>query len=140
MPTEAMAEGIRAVRWPGRLQLLGPGPLTARLPGRRVWLDGGHNRGGAMAISAEMARHAPFDLIFALTRTRWIRDVLGPFAPLVRKAHTIPLYGHPHHDRTDGHPLGNRDAANGHADQHRHGNINGNSHSHGDPVADHGRG
>ena len=101
VPAEAMAEGIRAVRWPGRLQLLGPGPLTARLPCRRVWLDGGHNRGGAMAISAEMARHAPFDLIFALTSTRWVRDVLGPFAPLVRKAHTIPLYGHPHHDPRD---------------------------------------
>jgi dihydrofolate synthase/folylpolyglutamate synthase len=83
------------------LQLLGPGPLTARLPGRRVWLDGGHNRGAALAIAEQMAGRAPFDLIFALTRTRRITDVLGPLSSLVRKAHTIPLPGHPHHDPRD---------------------------------------
>ena len=99
--TEAMAEGLRSARWPGRLQLLGPGPLTAKLPGRRVWVDGGHNRGASLAIAAQMAGRAPFDLIFALMRTRRISDVLGPLAPLVRKAHVIPLPGHPHHDPRD---------------------------------------
>jgi dihydrofolate synthase/folylpolyglutamate synthase len=98
---DAIAEGMTSATWPGRLQLLGPGPLTARLPGRRVWLDGGHNRGGALAIARQMAGRAPFDLIFGLTRTRWIKDVLGPFAPLVRKAHTIPLPDHAHHDPRD---------------------------------------
>jgi dihydrofolate synthase / folylpolyglutamate synthase len=98
---EALTQGIKSAHWPGRLQLLGRGPLTARLPGRRVWLDGGHNRGAALAIAAEMAGRAPFDLIFALTRTRRITDVLGPLAPLVRKAHAIPLPGHPHHDPRD---------------------------------------
>jgi dihydrofolate synthase/folylpolyglutamate synthase len=99
--SDAIAEGMTSATWPGRLQLLGPGPLTARLPGRRVWLDGGHNRGGALAIARQMAGRAPFDLIFGLTRTRWIKDVLGPFAPLVRKAHTIPLPDHAHHDPRD---------------------------------------
>ena len=98
---DAIAMGMQSARWPGRLQLLGPGPLTARLPGRRVWLDGGHNRGGALAIARQMAPFAPFDLIFGLTRTRLIRDVLGPLAPLVRKAHTIPLPDHAHHDPRD---------------------------------------
>ena len=50
---EAMAEGIRSARWPARLQLLGDGPLTALVPGRRVWLDGGHNVDAGLAI----ARH-----------------------------------------------------------------------------------
>ena len=98
---DAMARGLESAHWSGRLQLLGPGPLTARLPGRRVWLDGGHNRGAALAIASQMADRAPFDLIFALTRTRRIADVLGPLAPLVRKAHTIPLPGHEHHDPRD---------------------------------------
>jgi dihydrofolate synthase/folylpolyglutamate synthase len=98
---EAMAEGLKTARWPGRLQLLGPGRLTAKLPGRRIWVDGGHNRGASLAISKQMAERAPFDLIFALMRTRRISDVLGPLAPLVRKAHTIPLPGHPHHDPRD---------------------------------------
>jgi dihydrofolate synthase/folylpolyglutamate synthase len=97
----ALAKGLETAKWPGRLQLLAPGPLTAKLPGRRIWLDGGHNRGGALAIARQMADLAPFDLIFALTSTRRISDVLGPLAPLVRKAHTIPLPGHPHHDPRD---------------------------------------
>jgi dihydrofolate synthase/folylpolyglutamate synthase len=50
---EAMAAGIRAARWPARLQLLGAGPLTALVPGRAVWLDGGHNPDAGLAI----ARH-----------------------------------------------------------------------------------
>ena len=101
IPSSAIAAGLTTARWPGRLQLLGPGPLTAKLPGRRVWVDGGHNRGASLAIAKQMADQAPFDLIFALTRTRRITDVLGPLAPLVRKAHTIPLPGHPHHDPRD---------------------------------------
>jgi dihydrofolate synthase / folylpolyglutamate synthase len=98
---DALAEGLQSAQWPGRLQLLGPGPFTAKLPGHRVWVDGGHNRGAALAIAKQMSDRAPFDLIFALTRTRRISDVLGPLAPLVRKAHTIPLPGHPHHDPRD---------------------------------------
>ena len=101
VPVEAMADGLESARWPGRLQALGPGPLTVKLPGRRLWVDGGHNRGAALAIAAQMAERAPFDLIFALMRTRRISDVLGPLAPLVRKAHAIPLLGHPHHDPRD---------------------------------------
>ena len=101
LPIEAMAQGLESAHWPGRMQLLGPGPLTAKLPGRRVWVDGGHNRGASLAIAKQMADRAPFDLIFALMRTRRISDVLGPLAPLVRKAHVIPLPGHPHHDPRD---------------------------------------
>jgi dihydrofolate synthase/folylpolyglutamate synthase len=71
------------------------------LPGRTVWLDGTHNADAAQAVAAAMAGKAPFDLIFGLTRNRRIADVLGPFAPLVRKAHTVPLAGHDHHDPRD---------------------------------------
>ena len=47
---EAMAEGILKSRWPGRMQLLGSGPLTALVPGRKVWLDGGHNPDAGTAL------------------------------------------------------------------------------------------
>ena len=53
---EAMAKGIRAACWPARLQLLGEGPLTALVPGRRVWLDGGHNVDAGLAIAAFFRR------------------------------------------------------------------------------------
>jgi dihydrofolate synthase / folylpolyglutamate synthase len=48
---EAMATGIRAAKWPARLQLLRDGPLTALAPGRKVWLDGGHNLDAGLAIA-----------------------------------------------------------------------------------------
>ncbi len=98
---EAMAEGIRRARWPGRLHELGPGPLTARLPGRTVWVDGAHNAAAAQALAAAMAPHAPFDLIFGLTRARKVSEVLFPLAPLIRKARVVPLPGHDHHDPRD---------------------------------------
>lgn len=53
---EAMAAGIRAARWPARLQLLAEGPLTALAGNRKVWLDGGHNVDAGLAI-AEFFRH-----------------------------------------------------------------------------------
>ncbi len=48
---EAMAHGIRTARWPARLQLLGPGPLTALAAGHKLWLDGGHNPDAGAAIA-----------------------------------------------------------------------------------------
>ena len=101
IPDEAMAQGISAARWPGRLQLLGDGPLTAALPGKRVWVDGGHNRNAATAIATAMADRAPFDAIFALGANRRVADVLGPVAPLIRKVHAVPIAGHAHHDPRD---------------------------------------
>ena len=98
---DAMAAGIRAARWPARLQQLGPGPLTALVPGRTVWLDGGHNADAAQAIVRAMADKAPIDLVFGLMANRRIADVLGPLGPLVRKAHVVPLGGHDHHDPRD---------------------------------------
>ena len=98
---EAMAKGIRNARWPARLQVLGPGPLTDRLPGRTVIVDGGHNADAAQAVARALAGRAPIDLVFGLTRARKIADVLFPIAPLVRKALTVPLPGHDHHDPRD---------------------------------------
>ena len=98
---EAMAEGIRAARWPARLQRLGEGPLTALVPGREVWLDGGHNADAAQAVARALAGKAPVDLVFGMMANRQIGDVLGPLAPLVRKAQIVPLPGHDCHDPRD---------------------------------------
>jgi dihydrofolate synthase/folylpolyglutamate synthase len=98
---DAFIEGLGAARWPARMQLLAPGPLTALLPGQRIWLDGGHNHEAAMAIAEAMKRRAPFDLIFALLKNRRVEPVLGPLAPLVRLAQVVPIPGHEHHDPRD---------------------------------------
>jgi dihydrofolate synthase/folylpolyglutamate synthase len=96
--SEAMAGGICAARWPARLQRLREGPLTALVPGREVWLDGGHNADAAQAVARSLAGKAPLDLVFGLMANRNVADVLGPLAPLVRSAQVVPLTGHASHD------------------------------------------
>lgn len=98
VPVHAIAEGIRNAHWPARLQTLGLGPLTARLPGRDILVDGGHNAEAARAVTVAMAPRAPFDLVFGLMGNRNVADVLFPLAPFVRKAFIVPLKGHEHHD------------------------------------------
>ncbi len=95
---DAIAEGIRAARWPARLQRLSPGPLTALVPGRAIWLDGAHNADAAAALAIALADKAPMALIFALMANRNLHDVLGALAPLVAEAHIVPIPCHAHHD------------------------------------------
>ena len=84
---EAMAEGIRAARWPARLQLLGEGPLTALVPGRRVWLDGGHNVDAGLAIARYFGSRHPGE-----RRDRWPESAdtaTGPGSSPGRRIHLI---------------------------------------------------
>jgi dihydrofolate synthase / folylpolyglutamate synthase len=52
----AVEKGLRTVEWPARLQRLSNGPLIDLAPkGAEVWLDGGHNPHGAVAVARAMA-------------------------------------------------------------------------------------
>ena len=48
-----MAEGLRAVRWPARMQRLTAGPYgeAARAADAELWLDGGHNPHAGRALA-----------------------------------------------------------------------------------------
>ena len=48
LPEAAIAEGLRAVRWPARMQRLTAGPFAeaAKAADAEIWLDGGHNQIG----------------------------------------------------------------------------------------------
>jgi dihydrofolate synthase/folylpolyglutamate synthase len=51
----AIAEGVARAEWPARMQRL-TGRLAALLPaGWELWLDGGHNAGGGVAIAQHLA-------------------------------------------------------------------------------------
>lgn len=51
----ALAAGVTKARWPARLQALTGGPLLSELPdGIDIWLDGGHNAGGAAVIGEQI--------------------------------------------------------------------------------------
>ncbi|MDP3677193.1 MAG: folylpolyglutamate synthase/dihydrofolate synthase family protein [Novosphingobium sp.] len=86
---EAMAEGIRAARWPARLQLLGSGPLTAMAPDRRVWLDGGHNPDAGEAI-ARYFGDRPIHLIVGMLANKNPKAIMEPLSLASLTAVPIP--------------------------------------------------
>jgi dihydrofolate synthase/folylpolyglutamate synthase len=91
---EAMAHGIRDARWPARLQLLGDGPLTALVPGRKVWLDGGHNPDAGEAIAKFFAGTRrpgldPGPLVAGLALPDCVDEASGPGSSPGRRIHLI---------------------------------------------------
>lgn len=112
----AMADGIRNARWPARLQLLGEGPLTALVPGRRVWLDGGHNPDAGAAIAeffgasigenpnANSAQAEPVEasaqrihLIIGMLEAKDPGAIVGPMRDHLRSVSVVPAPGHEAH-------------------------------------------
>lgn len=101
--TEAMAQGIRSARWPARLQLLGPGPLTALAPGRQVWLDGGHNRDAGLAIAQFFGGGTarPVHLIIGMLANKDPGSIVAPLADRLLSLSVVPAPGHDAHPPED---------------------------------------
>jgi len=87
---EAVREGLRAVRWPGRLE------LVSRRP--NVWLDGAHNPQAAEALAAYLttlsARRGCLPqgrviLILGMMRDKDRRGVLAPLAAVPGVSHLV---------------------------------------------------
>ena len=93
---EAMAKGLRAAKWPARLQLLGKGPLTALAPGREVWLDGGHNADAGLAIGRHFARQ-PVHLVIGMLANRYPAAILGPIEGRLLSVTAVPIEGSDSH-------------------------------------------
>jgi dihydrofolate synthase/folylpolyglutamate synthase len=92
---QAIAAGIRAARWPARMQLLGDGPLTRLVPGTPVWLDGGHNRDAGLALAnvleeRELAPH----LVLGMIAGKDPGALLDPLHRLVESITLVPVPGH----------------------------------------------
>lgn len=58
LPETAIAEGLRAVQWPARMQRLTAGPYAdaARAADAELWLDGGHNPHAARALAEALVQ------------------------------------------------------------------------------------
>jgi dihydrofolate synthase/folylpolyglutamate synthase len=97
VPAAAYERGMLAVDWPARMQRLSSGPLVERLPaGAELWLDGGHNVGGAMAITASLAEleervPRPLVLITGLLATKDADGFLACFGDLARHVFAVPV-------------------------------------------------
>ncbi len=82
---EAIVEGIATATWPARLQRL-RGKLAQGLPkGWELWVDGGHNPGGAaaMAVHFDHWSDAPIHLIVGMKKAKDTTESLRPLLPLV---------------------------------------------------------
>ncbi|HLT01427.1 MAG TPA: folylpolyglutamate synthase/dihydrofolate synthase family protein [Geminicoccaceae bacterium] len=92
----AIAQGLRTVEWPGRLQRLTRGPLLELLPPSwELWLDGGHNPAAAEALATSLngADPRPLHLVVGMLTTKDEAGFLRPLAPLARSLHTVPVPG-----------------------------------------------
>ncbi|WP_374395265.1 folylpolyglutamate synthase/dihydrofolate synthase family protein [Sphingopyxis sp.] len=95
----AIASGVSAAFWPGRMQKLGPGPLTALVPGsREIWLDGGHNPDAGDALARALNGRLPFHIVCGLLRNKDAMGFLSPFADHIASFQAVPIPGHEHHD------------------------------------------
>ena len=90
---EAMAEGIRAARWPARLERLAPGPLTGN---REVWLDGGHNPSAGAMLGAHF-KGQRLHLIVGMLEAKDPKALTGPLGDNLASLTVVPVPGHDHH-------------------------------------------
>jgi dihydrofolate synthase/folylpolyglutamate synthase len=94
---EAIAEGLRLVEWPARLQRLTRGPLVALLPpGGELHLDGGHNESGGAALAdwaSRLGDGMPLDVVLAMRATKAADAFLAHVAPHVRRLRCLSYAG-----------------------------------------------
>ncbi|MGX7925304.1 bifunctional folylpolyglutamate synthase/dihydrofolate synthase [Tsuneonella sp. HG094] len=96
---EAMAMGIRAARWPARLQLLADGPLTALAPGHAVWLDGGHNPDAGIAIGRHFSNQfgGPLHLVIGMLANKNPQAIVAPLEGRIASLSAVPVPGSESH-------------------------------------------
>ncbi len=93
---EQIAKGLKNVTWPGRLMHLKKGELFNRLnTNQELWLDGGHNVGGAEvladALQAMTGDNKPLVLILGAYANKDMKGYLRQFKTLAPTIFTVPL-------------------------------------------------
>ena len=89
IPIAAIADGLRHIDWPARLQLLRRGPLVDAVPPDwELWLDGGHNplAGEILGDVAAGWHDRPLYLVVGMMNTK---DAAGFIAPLAKHARAL---------------------------------------------------
>ena len=93
----AIEAGIAGADWPARMQNLSSGRLLPLLPpGSELWLDGGHNVAGGLAIAAALAEleeraPRPLVLVVGMVGTKDTDGFLACFSDLARHVFTVPV-------------------------------------------------
>jgi dihydrofolate synthase / folylpolyglutamate synthase len=93
---EAMADGLRHIEWPARLQRLARGPLVDSMPpGWELWLDGGHNPGCGEALGEVVSgwRDRPLHLVTGMLNTKDAAGFLRPLAGYAKALQAVTIPG-----------------------------------------------
>jgi dihydrofolate synthase/folylpolyglutamate synthase len=96
LPPEAIAEGLRRIEWPARLQRLTRGPLVEMMPaGWELWLDGGHNPGAGVILGDFAAgwHDRPLYLVVGMMNTKDAAGFLAPLAPHAKALAGVTIPG-----------------------------------------------
>lgn len=93
---EQIATGLKNVTWPGRLMPLKRGELFDRInASQELWLDGGHNIGGAEVLADALQTMAsdnkPLVLILGAYANKDMKGYLQQFKTLAPMIFTVPL-------------------------------------------------
>ena len=94
----AFTAGVESAAWPGRLQPLTRGALSApvRAAGGEVWVDGGHNGQAATALARALndmqrRREAPTIAIIGMRARKEADSFVGALAGAVDRVIAVPL-------------------------------------------------
>lgn len=99
IPESAIAEGLKTVSWPARLQRITEEPFTGWAPeGAEIWLDGGHNPGGAVVLARTLAdleerSSKPLHMICGMLSTKDVSGYLEAFSGLAARFTAVPIPG-----------------------------------------------
>ncbi|MCV0425669.1 MAG: bifunctional folylpolyglutamate synthase/dihydrofolate synthase, partial [Roseibium sp.] len=94
---DVVAQGLRSVNWPGRLQPVMQGQLLDLCPpGAEVWVDGGHNPAAGISVAQFMGEQEeriprPLYLVTGMLTTKDPVGFFRPFDGLVRHVGTVPI-------------------------------------------------
>ncbi|MCT8330093.1 bifunctional folylpolyglutamate synthase/dihydrofolate synthase [Albidovulum sediminis] len=81
--------------WPARMQRLTRGPLVDAAGTCELWLDGGHNPAGGVAVAATLARMPakPTHLVLGMLNTKDIAGYLRPVAAQAQSLTAVSIPG-----------------------------------------------
>ncbi len=95
-----LAQGLKDVEWPARLQRLLQGPLVAQLSAQpqaawELWLDGGHNEAAGLRLAESLAdmTDEPLHLIYGMMNTKAADRYLQPLAVRASSLRAVTIPG-----------------------------------------------
>ncbi len=92
-----IANALKSVEWPARMQRLPEGRLCGFAPaGAEIWLDGGHNPGAGAVIAEALAeleekQPRPLFMIAGMINTKDATGFFRAFTDLVETVFTVPV-------------------------------------------------